>query len=172
MHTWFRSIVLLVCCLIMIHASGQRVLLVERPGSFKNFKYFEGSDIIIRTLSDGAKVEGNIHMITDTSIVIDYDKEIMLLDIKKIIRPLFWTNLLTHASRIAGVGYFALDVVNNSINNEVMIDEQTLKISAGLLAFSYALVPLHHRRLKIGKPWRIKVLNFSMDNEPLNPFLR
>ena len=56
--------------------------------------------------------------------------------------------------------------------NEVIIDEQTVKISAGLVAFSYALIPFHYKRIRIGKPWRLQILDFSMDVEPLNPFLR
>lgn len=172
MYSLIRFSIFLFACFVLIHASGQRVLLVEKPGTFKNFKYFEGDEIIIRTHPDGDKIEGIIHLMTDTSIIINFDNEIMLTSIKRILKPLFWPRLLTHTTRIAGAGYFALDAVNNAINNEVIIDEQTVKISAGLVAFSYALIPCHYRRIRIGNPWRLKILDFSMDVEPVNPFQR
>jgi hypothetical protein len=172
MYSLIRVSVYLFICLIAIHVAGQRVLLVEKPGSFKNFKYFEGEDIILRTYPDGDRIEGTIHLMTDSSIIVNYDNEIQLENIERIIRPLFWIRLLSKSTRIAGAGYFVLDAVNNTINNETIIDEQTVKISAGLVAFSYALVPFQYRRIKIGNPWRLKILDFSMDVDPLNPFLR
>jgi len=97
----------------------------------------------------------------------------MLDDIQMILRPRWGTKLLSKVTRVAGAGYFVLDVVNRAINNDSpVVDENTLMISAGLVAFSYALVPLHNRRMKKGEKWRIKVLNMSMDDDVPNPFLR
>ena len=50
------------------------------------------------------------------------------------------------------------------------VDENTVMISAGLVAFSYVLVPFHDKRMKSGEKWRIKVLNMSMDEDVPNPF--
>ena len=152
---------------------AQRVLLVEKPGRFKNYKYFVGDDIIVKIAPYGEKHEGTIHEVTDTSLLINFDNEIMIDDIEMILRPRWGFNLLSKVTRIAGAGYFVLDVVNRSINNQSpVVDQNTLMISAGLVAFSYALVPFHDKRIKKGEKWRIKVLNMSMDEEVPNPFVR
>lgn len=151
-------------------AKAQRIFIVEKPGKFKNFKYFVGDDITLRKYPDGVKVGGIIHEITDTSLLINYDNEIMLADIERVIKKRWGFRLLSGATRIGGAGYFALDVVNNIITgNPTIVDENTLIISGSLVAFSYAIVPLHNRPLKKGK-WRIKILNMSMDEEVPNPF--
>ena len=154
-------------------AQAQRVLLIEKPGKFKNYKYFVGNSIVFKTIPSGEKYDGIIHDITDTSIVINFDNEIMLSDIEMIMRPRWGFGLLSKATRIAGAGYFLLDVVNNSINGHpTIVNKNTVMISAGLVAFSYLIVPMHNKKMKPGNPWRIKVLNMSMDEEPPNPFLQ
>jgi hypothetical protein len=162
-----------ILCLLCPTAQAQRILLVEKPGKFKNYKYFMGDDITVKTHTHSKNMRGTIHDITDTSIVINFDTEIMLDDIEKILRPRWGLGLLSKITRIAGAGYFAIDVVNNAISNRPpIVDENTVIISASLVAFSYALVPFHNRRLKAENQWRIKVLNMSMDDEVPNPFLR
>ena len=166
-------IMLLILCLMSQTLQAQRVLLVEKPGKFKNYKYFVGNDITLRTIPGSTKYKGTIHEITDTSIIINFDTEIMVQDIEKILRPRWGLGLVSMITRIAGAGYFVLDVVNNAITSQpTIVDENTLIISASLVAFSYALVPFHNKRIKSGTKWRIKVLNMSMDDEVPNPFLR
>lgn len=152
---------------------AQWVLLVEKPGKFKNFKYFIGSDIIVKTMPYGTRHEGTLHEINDTSILINFDNEIMLEDITMVMRRRWGWSLLSKATRIAGAGYFALDIFNRAINGQgPVVQESTLIISAGMVAFSYALVPIQHKRMRKGKKWRLKVLNMSMDKEVPNPFQR
>lgn len=171
MNFVLRVFFLLVLCLMVNSADAQRILLVEKQGKFKNYKYFVGSDITVRTAPYGDKSGGTIHEITDTSILINFDNEIMLEDIQMVMRPRWGLGLLSKITRVAGAGYFILDVVNNSINGSpTIVDKNTLMISAGLVAFSYALVPIHNKRIKRGEKWRIKVLNMSMDEEVPNPF--
>ncbi len=173
MRTYAHILLLLAMGLMLSSAHAQRILMLEKPGKFKNYKYFIGSNIAFKTLPFGEKYDGTIHVITDTSIVINFDNEIMLSDIEMIIRPRWGFGLLSKLARIAGAGYFVLDVVNNSITGQpTIVDKNTVAISAGLVAFSYLIVPLHNKRMKAGNPWRIKVLNLSMDEEPPNPFLQ
>jgi len=173
MNVLFRILVFLMICLTANVVDAQRILLIEKPGKFKNYKYFVGDDIMVKTLPYDQKHQGRIHEITDTSILINFDNEIMLEDIQMVLRKRKGLGLLSKVTRIAGAGYFILDVVNRTINNDSpIVHENTLMISAGLVAFSYALVPLHNKHLKRGEKWRIKVLNMSMDEEVPNPFQR
>lgn len=168
-----REILSLVLLLLVFQTSfGQRVLLLEKPGKFKNYKYFVGSEISVRTLANGSRVGGTIHEITDSSLLIDFDKEVLLQDIDMVYKSRWGYSLLSASTRIAGAGYFLLDVVNNAINNELVVEKNTVLISSGLIAFSYVLVPLKTKRMRVGDKWRIKVLDFSIDGEDVNPFLR
>ncbi len=173
MRSYAYILLVLAMGLMLSSAHAQRVLLLEKPGKFKNYKYFIGDNIALKTIPFGEKHDGTIHIITDTSIVINFDNEIMLSDVEMIMRPRWALGLLSKVTRIAGAGYFVLDVVNNSINGHpTIVDKNTVMISSSLIVFSYLIVPLHNKRIKAGNPWSIKVLNMSMDEEPLNPFLR
>ena len=173
MRSYIYILLVLAMGLMLSSAQAQRVLLLEKPGKFKNYKYFIGNNIALKTIPFGEKYDGTIHVITDTSIVINFNNEIMLSDIEMIMRPRWGLELLSKATRIAGAGYFVLDVVNNSINGHpTIVEKNTAIISAGLVVFSYLIVPLLNKRMKAGNPWRIKVLNMSMDEEPPNPFLQ
>jgi len=173
MRTYAHILLLLAMGLMLSSAHAQRILMLEKPGKFKNYKYFIGSNIVLKTIPSGEKHDGTIRVITDTSIVINFDNEIMLSDIEMIMRPRWGLRLLSKITRIAGPGYFILDVVNNSITGHpTIVNKNTAMISAGLVGFSYLIVPMHNKRMKAGNPWRIKVLNMSMDEEPPNPFLQ
>jgi len=173
MKVFTYILIALILCLLFPALQAQRVLLVEKPGKFKNYKYFLGDDITLKTVHSGTKHEGRIHEITDTSIFINFDDEIMLEDIARILRPRWGLGLVSIITRIAGAGYLVIDVVNNVITGQpTIVDENTVIASASLVAFSYALVPFRNKRMKVDDKWRVKILNMSMDNEVPNPFLR
>lgn len=164
-------LIILAFFLAISSSNAQRVLLVEKPGKFKSYKYFVGSDIKVKTNPDGLKHRGTIHVITDTSIVINFDDEIMLTDIESIFRTRKGLPFLSKLTRIGGGGYLLLTGVNNVITgNPTIVDQNTLIISASMIAFSYLLVPFHYRKIKPGDPWRISVLDFSLDGEVPTPF--
>jgi hypothetical protein len=171
MNATHRILVFAMLILLAPKLDAQRILLVEKPGTFRNYKYFVGDDIIVKTIPYETKHDGVLHEITDTSILINFDNEIMLEDISMVMRRRWGWSLLSKVTRIAGAGYFALDVTNRLINGQgPVVQESTLYVSAGLVAFSYALVPIHHKRMRKGAKWRLKVLNMSMDEEVPNPF--
>jgi len=171
MNITLRFLAILSLCLMIYSVDAQRILLVEKPGKFKNYKYTVGKEITVRTAPYREVHSGTIHEVTDTSILINFDNEIMLEDIEMVMRRRWGLSLLSKITRVAGAGYFILDVVNNAINSSpTIVDKNTVMISAGLVAFSYVLVPFHNKRMKRGEKWRIKVLNMSMDEEVPNPF--
>jgi hypothetical protein len=159
--------------LFSLPAGAQRILLVEKPGTFKNYKYFEGDVITLKRSGQGGRVSGSIGMISDSSLLIGDDQEVMLKDIEKVMRHRWGLGVLAGAGRIAGLAYLSLDVVNHAINDEPnILDRNTVLISAGLVAFSYALYPVMYKRMSIGDPWRMQVLDMSPEGEFPNPFQR
>lgn len=166
-----RTFILFAIMMAFSAVNAQRILLIDKPGKFKNFKYFIGDKIELKLAPNGNKTEGTIHVITDTSLIINFDNEIMLEDIEMVLKPRWGLKLLSKITRIAGAGYFLLDVVNNAITgNPTIVYKNTVMISAGLVAFSYALVPLHNRRMTPGDKWRMQVLNMDLDEPAPNPF--
>ena len=173
MNVIVRILVFAAFLALAFPADAQRILLLEKPGKFKNFKYFVGDDIVVKTMPYDTRYDGVIHEITDSSILINFDNEIMLENISMVMKRRWGWSLLSKVTRIAGAGYFILDVTNRAINNQSpVVTENTVMISAGMVAFSYALVPVHYKRMKKGEKWRLKVLNMSMDDDVANPFLR
>ncbi len=172
-HMGRCSTLLVLFLLFSLPATAQRILLVEKPGTFKNYKYFTGDMITLRISGQEGRLSGSISVISDSSLLIDDGQEVMLADIDRVLRPRWGLGVLAGASRIAGVAYLSLDVVNHAINDEPdILDRNTVLISAGLVAFSYALYPLRYKRMTIGEPWRIQVLDMSWEGEALNPFQR
>ena len=173
MNVLGRILVFIAFLSLAFPADAQRILLIEKPGKFKNYKYFVGDDIVVKTTPYDQRYEGTIHEITDTSILINFDNEIMLENISIVMRRRWAWSLLSKVTRIAGAGYFMLDVTNRAINGQSpVVTENTMMISAGMVAFSYALVPVHYKRMRRGEKWRLKVLNLSMDEDVPNPFQR
>lgn len=172
-HMGRCSTLLALLLLFSLPAGAQRILLVEKPGTFKNYKYFTGDVITLRISGQEGRLSGSISVISDSSLLIDDEHEVMLTDIDRVLRLRWGLGVLAGASRIAGVAYLSLDVVNHAINDEPdILNRNTVLISAGLVAFSYALYPVRYKRMTIGEPWRIQVLDMSWEGEAPNPFQR
>ena len=163
----------LLLCSLAQEAQAQYILLVQSTVRFKNYKYFVGDDIIIKATGSRGRIKGTLEGMTDSSIYIDLDKEVMIKDIEKIYRHRYWFGLLTPVTAIAGAGYLGLEVTNNLLTgNPTIVSNNTLFISSGLLAFSAALIPFHYRGLRIDKRWQVLVLYMGMDYDVPNPFQR
>lgn len=78
---------------LSIAVNAQMILLLEKPGTVKNIKYRAGDQIYIKT-KDELKFSGTINIITDSSIIVNYDVEILTSDVKLINRGglKFWTS--------------------------------------------------------------------------------
>ncbi len=150
-------VVICVCSL-----SAQQHLLLKKPGKIKYYIYQPGSEIIFKTIKGKSKVIGLIYDITDSSIIINGTNEVLLDQIQKIYRERGMVRVTQYATRIAGVGYFALDVVNRTLNNEYpIVHKSTLITSASMVGFSYLLYPFRKKSCIINKPWILQVLDFS-----------
>ena len=58
---------------LSIAVNAQMILLLEKPGTVKNIKYRAGDQIYVKT-KDNLKILGTINIITDSSIIINYDE--------------------------------------------------------------------------------------------------
>ena len=58
---------------LSIAVNAQMILLLEKPDTIKNIKYRVGDQIYVKT-KDKLKFSGAINIITDSSIIVNYDE--------------------------------------------------------------------------------------------------
>lgn len=142
---------------------AQNIFLLEKPGTINNKKYYVGNHIKIKTIAKDTIISGVINKIYDSALIVDYNSEIRLSDIKMIYTKRWGFNLLQRIFQVSGFSYLGLSTINGLINNDQpIVPEETLIISGGLIAAGFAMVPLANKRHKIdNKNWRVKVLVFD-----------
>jgi hypothetical protein len=156
------SVFILLLLLITL-ANAQNLLILERPGTIKNFKY-EVSDIIkIRTLSSDTLLKGVITFINDSIVVINNIQPVAISDIGKVYRTQWGFTFLQGLFLTAGAPYLLISTVNGIINNdEPIVPNETIIISGSLLAAGAAITPLTTRKFRIdNKKWRLRILDFT-----------
>ncbi len=158
-----KVIFILFFLMLCLSLYGQQYLVVQKAGSIKNFKYEVGKDISIQTLKGDFIIEGDISKITDSTLFIDNLYEIEYSNIQRVLRPRgFWKRLSILFFIQGGVAYTAIVGINGLINNDSpVIDEQTLIISAVMVATGLALSPFYTKKMNIGEKWQLKVLDFE-----------
>lgn len=139
----------------------QNMIIVEKPGTIDNIKFFEGSYIHLKweRKTIKTKEKGIITGIFDSTLIIDGYKELVISDITAVYLERRIVKLAGNVAVISGIGFFVLDSFNRLINNEApVIQNRTLKTSSIVAGAGLITFPLHKRRFGIGKKWRIKVL--------------
>ena len=64
MNVLSRILVFTAFLVLAFPADAQRILLLEKPGKFKNYKYFVGDDLVVKTLPYDEKHEGLLFLYT------------------------------------------------------------------------------------------------------------
>ena len=156
---WLLSGLLIAWCL---GTEAQQFLLVENNRNFRNFKYYPGEEIRIRSKHEDRIIHGPITGFSDTSIFIGVLDEVCFSEIEIIYReriPIYWLQGLL---LLGGVGYFSIDSFNRLINNQSpVVLAETAYISAGMVAASALLIPLRYKRVK-AKKWDFLLIDFSL----------
>lgn len=146
---------------------AQQYLVVQKRGSVKNFKYQAGDDIALQTYGVDFPIRGEITKMSDSSLTIDSYINIRLSDISEVLRPRRYLQKLSRLFFIrGGIAYVAIVGVNGLINNDSpVIDEQTLTISAVMIAIGLAMKSFYIRKLDVISKWQLKIIDF--DNIPI-----
>ncbi|MBU2650820.1 MAG: hypothetical protein KKA81_07785 [Bacteroidetes bacterium] len=139
---------------------AQKSFLVKKPGSTTYFAYSAGDDISLKMAGSNTKIYTSILSVTDSSMVVLGKHELLFEKIENIYRERNMWRIFSVFTRYAGLGYLGLDVVNRTINKDYpIVQESTVWISAGLIASSFAVIPLKNKVIHIGKPWIIVVVD-------------
>lgn len=157
-----RVILIGLFSLICFAANSQKMLIVENRNSSRNFKYETGDDIILKINNMEGKITDNLDDMTDSTIILNIYGEIKLSSVAGIYRENWLVRILQGLSLLGGVAYFGIDSFNRLINNDSpVILAETAIISAGLIAFSFALIPLEHRKINTSGKWKLRTIDFN-----------
>jgi hypothetical protein len=157
-----RSILLGFIIMFSSLVFAQKILVVENEKSLRNFKYAQGDDIIFKSDNIESKIVDQLYDITDSTIILSEFGEVRLDQIVCIYRENWLVRILRGLTLLGGVAYFGIDSFNRLINNDSpVILAETAIISAGMVAFSFALIPFNYRKIIIGGKWNIRMLDLN-----------
>jgi len=141
---------------------AQKMLLVENMNSLKNFKYYQGEDILIKFTGIDGRIADRIYDLTDSTLILEVLGEVRLENISCIYRENWFVQILRGLTLLGGAAYFGIDSFNRLINHEYpVIDSGTLWISGGMVAFSFALTPFKYKRLKMERNWQLRTIDLN-----------
>jgi hypothetical protein len=141
---------------------GQKLLVLERAGTVKNFKYKVGDDIVVESSHGNQVFSGPLTEIKDNSVVIKYYNEVSIHEIAGVYRQRTILRIFSGASISSGIFYFSLDGVNRIINNDSpVIPESTIIASGILIGSGFLMKTFVKRKFDLKKNWRLKILNFD-----------
>ncbi|MCK9399665.1 MAG: hypothetical protein M0Q51_06675 [Bacteroidales bacterium] len=126
----------------------------------KNFKYYEGAEILFQLSGSKGRISDHIFDLTDTSVIFEEHGEVKMSNISFIFRENWLIQILRGLSLTGGVAYFGVDSFNRLINHEgPVIQTETLLISGGMVAFSFALIPFRYRKINTSEKWQLKSID-------------
>ena len=137
-------------------------LNIEHKSTTHRIKYYINDEIIFKVKQDNKKHSGIITNVNDTTFTLDSTTTILYKNINKILVDN--SNYLTRAASAfligCGVGYVALDALNNAINaNKPILRLLDIEIGVGLVVIGEAIKILSVKRYKINKKHRIKFID-------------
>lgn len=151
--------------LLILFTTGifaQKLLLVENESSLKNYKYFQGEEIMIKFEGGNSRITDRIFDLTDSTIIFEMMGEVKMTNITCIYRENWLIDILSGFSLLAGTAYFGIDTFNRMINHEYpVVDSGTLMISAGIVAFGVALIPFRYKKIHPGDKWKLRTLDLN-----------
>lgn len=159
----FKYRLLFIFLLMGLNLAGQNILIIERPGTIKNFKYFQGSQIKLKTISTDTIISGVITLIEDDIIILNQDFSLKITDIKTVYKKRWGFSFLQYLGIFGGLAYVSINTINGLINNDSpVVPSETLIISGSMMAFGIILTPLTTRKIKTANGnWRIIILDFD-----------
>lgn len=156
-----RLLGVFVLSIWMLAGHSQQFMLLEKPGTFRNFKYFEGDDIMVVLLNDNREVSGTITRIADSVFVINNQEEFAVSEVKSVVRTRFFFSFFGYGAMVGGSFYFTLDVVNRALNGDSpVVTSETAIIGASLAATGWLLSQFRYRHYPVGekRKWRLRIM--------------
>lgn len=159
---------LFILLLLIVSAPAiaqKNILIIEKPGTVKNYKYYPGSRIKLDYSYDNKfdRVTGTISKITDSTLIINKAHLIYFSEITTIYRYRYGFDLLTQAGLKGGAGFFIVDGLNRTLTGaRPIFRKETAIISGSLISGGLLFLPFVNKPLHINnEDWRIKIIDTS-----------
>lgn len=144
---------------ITVGLFSQNMLLVEKPGTVKNYKYFAGDHIQLKTV-DGLLISGPINIIRDSNLIVDFTNELALSDIAVVYKQRTLVNLGSTALIGGSLLYLGLDLLNGGSKGVSFSENQGYQISAAVLATGIGMRLFTRKKMQMEKnKWRVRILS-------------
>ncbi len=141
---------------------AQKILVIENINSLKNFKYYQGDQIFVKIDGFQGRISDQIADMTDSTIIFYIMGEFTFDKVKCIYRENWLIKTLRGLSLIGGTAYLGIDSFNRLINHEYpVIESETLMISGGMVAFSFALIPFNYRKINTRGNWQMRTIDLN-----------
>jgi hypothetical protein len=141
---------------------AQKILIVENIHTQKNFKYYQGSKVMLQLSGKKGRIADNIYEMTDSSVIFEGLGELKLSSVAFIYRENWLIQVLRGLSFLGGTAYFGVDSFNRMINHEYpVVQSETLWISGSMVAFSVVLTPFRYRKINISGNWKLKSIDLE-----------
>lgn len=151
-----------IVSLFMVFSLGlfsQNMLLVERPGTVKNYTYFAGDYISLKT-KDGVKISGPINIIRDTNLIVDFTNELSLNDIEVVYKTRTLVKMGSSLLITGSALYIGLDLINGGSKGKSFSENESLQISLAILATGIGMSFFSKKKMSTKKEkWRIRILS-------------
>lgn len=153
-----RFVYFIVILFISNITFSQTMMVVERPGTVKNYIFEAGEFISLKTKS-GEKISGPINIIKDSSLVVDFVHELELSEIEYVYKPRYLLNIFGSAFIGGSVLYISLDAINGGMRGKKLIEDTGFLVASGFLATGIIMKVFSKKKMRIdNKKWRIKIL--------------
>jgi len=153
-----RTFILLLLLGIILDLSSQNILLLEKPGTVNNYKYYAGDYIRLKT-KKGIKISGPINIIRDTNLIVDFTHELSLSDIEVVYKTRTLVALGSSALIAGSALYIGLDLINGGSKGKSFSENQGLQVSLAVLATGVGMSFFSKKRMKVQEDkWRLRIL--------------
>ncbi len=148
---------------VAYQAVAQKILFLERPGTTK-YRQYEVGDLITFQSHD-TKFKGHIIQINDSSFRIDKERLHQLSDIQYVIANKNGWKTGGKILASLGVLYLGVSALNGVIapDEPQVVSKNEAITSASLVGAGGLLHLVPNRKFKMGKSWRLRVIDFTND---------
>jgi hypothetical protein len=153
-----RFVYIFLVILISNIAFSQTMMVVERPGTVKNYIFEAGQYISLKT-KDGQKINGPINIIRDSSLVVNFVHELELSEIEIVYKPRYLLNIFGTVFIGGSVMYLGLDAINGGMKGKNLKKDSGFLVASSFIASGIIMKLFSKKKMHIDNDkWRIKIL--------------
>lgn len=154
-----RRLVFIGLLLFSLPGLSQRIMLLEKLGHGKWYRYEMGDDITVQRFRDEERFTGTITSVSDTGFTVDMSTVISIKEVEYVWRKYPARKKRGNYLMIAGGILVGITTINNAANNNTVIDPVYVAVGAGISAAGLLWRSYSQPRYKVGSRWKLKVLD-------------